>query len=103
MWKESRLSINGANEEQSIFYNKIKTAKHSKIPDKKRKIFKNLGFLFNVREKVLSKITMLTMVTMFMEKQHLPHLPPSKISIKKSTQVQVLKYQHLNKCFKDYQ
>ena len=46
---------------------------------------------------------MLTMVTMFMEKQHLPHLPPSKISIKKSTQVQVLKYQHLNKCFKDYQ
>ena len=49
-----KLSINDADEEQSIFYNEIKREKHGRIRDEKKFFWENLEFLFYGREKVLN-------------------------------------------------
>ena len=75
---EQKLLIIDAGEKESIFYNKIKRAKHGRIPDEKTKFSKNKGFLFNGTEKVLNafKSNMFLMKVMgnnAREKNHQPH------------------------------
>ena len=71
------MSINDADQEQSMFYHN-KRAKHNRKPVAKKDILKNLDFLLNEREKALNsfKVNIVPMKVVDddgREEHHQPH------------------------------